>query len=138
LIVDAAGVNGGFPNHLSRCTVITGAVQRNGPPPMAIPDSYFDLHVDYATREITVSGEFDVATAGCLATAMAGFHHAGHGDITILLDGVTFIDAAGIGAISRASRSQIGRGARLGVTGATARVRRVFGLGDLAGLLHAC
>ena len=105
---------------------------------MPLFSSYFDLRVDYATREIAVSGEFDAATAPCLATAIAGFHHAGPGDITIRLDDVTFIDAAGIGAVSNASKAQLGLGRRLSVTGATAKVRRVFGLGNLAGLLHAC
>jgi anti-sigma B factor antagonist len=105
---------------------------------MPIPNSYFDLHVDYATREIAVSGEFDVNTAPCLATAIAGFQNAGDGDITILLDDVTFIDAAGIGAVSQASVAQTDKGARLGVTGATSQVRRIFGLGNLTDLLHAC
>jgi anti-anti-sigma factor len=100
--------------------------------------TYFDLRVDYATREIAVSGEFDVATAPCLATAIAGFQHAARADITILLDDVTFIDAAGIGAVSQASAAQLDRGKCLGVTGASANVRRVFNLGNLSGLLRAC
>ncbi len=105
---------------------------------MPIPNSYFELHVDYATREISVSGEFDVHTASCLATAITGFQHAGGGDITLLLDDVTFIDAAGIGAVSRAHAAQVVRGARLTVTGASDQVRRIFGLGKLADLLDAC
>jgi anti-sigma B factor antagonist len=105
---------------------------------MSIPNSYFDLHVDYGTREITVSGEFDVSTAPCLATAVAGFQRAAAGDITIVLDDVTFIDAAGVGAVVLAEAAQSDRGECLGVTGATAKVRRVFALCDLNDLLHAC
>jgi anti-anti-sigma factor len=105
---------------------------------MPIVNTYFDLQVDYATRQITVSGEFDIATAPCLATAIAGFQHAADGDITIRLDEVTFIDAAGISAVSSANVAQKNQGARLWVCGATAKVRRVFGLGNLAGLLQTC
>jgi anti-sigma B factor antagonist len=107
-------------------------------PPVPIANSYFDLHVDYATREIAVSGEFDAATALCLATAITGFQRAKVGDITILLDDVTFIDAAGLGAVADAGVAQREHGARLGVTGANAKVRRMFNLGHLTGLLHAC
>lgn len=100
--------------------------------------TYFDLRVNYATREIAVSGEFDVATAPCLATAIAGFQHAAQANITILLDDVTFIDAAGISAVSQASAAQLVRGKCLSVTGASAKVRRVFSLGNLTDLLQAC
>jgi anti-sigma B factor antagonist len=102
-----------------------------------ITNSYFDLRVDYSTRQITVSGEFDVATAPCLATAVAGFQRAAAGDIILRLDDVTFIDAAGLGAVVSARTSQVDRGVRLGVTGASTRVRRIFDRGDLADLLEA-
>jgi anti-anti-sigma factor len=97
---------------------------------------YFDLHVDYATREIAICGEFDFGTAQCLATAVAGVQRAAAGDITIGLDDVTFIDAAGLGAVVEARAAQIDRGARLTVTGASADVRRVFSRGRLANLLQ--
>lgn len=103
-----------------------------------VPHVYFQLLVDYATREITIGGEFDSSTAPCLATAIAGFQHAARADITIRLDGVTFIDAAGIGAVARANAAQLRNGARLWVTGVTARTRRIFTLGHLSDLLDAC
>lgn len=99
-------------------------------------DLYFDIHVDYPSREIALSGEFDVATAPCLATAIAGFQRVADGDITVRLDDLTFIDAAGLGALGSASSSQADRGERLTVTGADARVRRLFLLGKLDELLN--
>lgn len=102
---------------------------------MTTPNLYFELHVDYETREIAISGEFDVATAQCLATAVAGIQRSATGDITIGLDDVTFIDAAGLGAVVSAKRTQVDRGAGLAVTGASSAVRRAFTHGQLAGLL---
>jgi anti-anti-sigma factor len=104
---------------------------------MPLNESYFSLQVNYACRLIRVVGEFDVATAACLATAITGFQRAGPGDITIDLDEVTFIDAAGIGAIATARTAQTARGDRLDVTGATVGVRRIFGLVDQTELLCA-
>jgi anti-anti-sigma factor len=103
---------------------------------MTTADLYFDMHVDYPTREIALCGEFDAATAPCLATAIAGFQRVADGHITIRLDDLTFIDAAGIGAVDRANSSQTNRGEHLTVTGADVNVRRVFLLGKLAELLN--
>lgn len=97
---------------------------------------YFDLHVDYPTREITVRGEFDAATASCLATAVAGFQRSALGDITIHLDDVTFMDMSGLTAIADARSAQRERGDDLAVLGANAEVRRLFILGKLAQLLR--
>jgi anti-anti-sigma factor len=68
---------------------------------------------------------------------VAGVQRAARGDITIVLDDVTFIDAAGLGAVADASSAQSARGARLSVTGVTAKIRRMFELGQLTGLLRA-
>lgn len=99
-------------------------------------DMYFNIYVDYSIGEIAVVGEFDVATACCLGTAVAGFQRAGIGNITIDLDGVTFIDAAGLDAVVSAQSVQTGRGSRLTVVGATGTVRNVFDKARLAGLLQ--
>ena len=106
--------------------------------PTPVPAVYFELHVDYATREIDIRGEFDCNTASCLETAVTRLQHAARADITIRLDEVTFIDAAGIGAVAGAISAQTHTGAVLRVTGVTSRVRRVFTLGGLGELLHSC
>lgn len=115
----------------------TGRVGSAGVPTI-ITNFYFELSVDYTTREINISGELDINTASCLATAIKGFQHRARADITIRLDHVTFIDAAGIRAVASASTAQLRQGARLGVTGVTADVRRAFTLGDRSELLCAC
>ena len=98
---------------------------------------YFDLQLDYPTREIALFGELDIATADCLTTAVSGIQRAAVGEITIRLDDVTFIDAAGIGAVDRANSSQTDLGEHLTVTGADTSVRRVFLLSRLESLLNA-
>jgi anti-sigma B factor antagonist len=103
-----------------------------------VPLVYFELHVDYATREIDIRGEFDCNTASCLATAVTRLQRAARADITVRLDDLTFIDAAGIGAVAGANTAQTHTGAHLRLTGVTARARRVFTLGGLGELLHAC
>jgi anti-sigma B factor antagonist len=113
----------------------TWAVQQKTGCRVSMSDLYFQLHIDYSTREIAISGEFDVATAQCLATAVAGVQRAAAGDISIGLDDVTFIDAAGLGAVVSAQSAQVERGSRLTVTGANTTVRRAFTLGRLANLL---
>jgi anti-sigma B factor antagonist len=103
---------------------------------MPMLDSYFDLKIDYATRSISLGGEFDVATAVCLATAVSRFQRAGPGDVTLRIADVTFIDAAGLGAVVNAQSRQAANGACLVVVGATDAVRRVFALGGLTHLLR--
>jgi anti-anti-sigma factor len=100
-------------------------------------DSYFDLNIDYLSRKIVISGEFDAATAQCLARAIAALQRSAGGDITIRLDDVTFIDAAGVGAVDLANSAQSGRGAHLTVVGANADIREVFTVGRLLSLLQA-
>lgn len=56
--------------------------------PLTASESHFDLRVDYATRRIAISGEFDIATAPNLAIAVAAVQRAADGDITIDLDDV--------------------------------------------------
>jgi anti-anti-sigma factor len=112
------------------------AVLRNGRT-MPLNDPYFSLQIDYATRVIDVIGEFDLATAASLATAITRVQCAGPGDITINLYRVTFIDAAGLGSIVTARNAQTSRGDDLIVTGGAGRVRRIFDLLDQTRLLQA-
>jgi anti-sigma B factor antagonist len=102
---------------------------------VAQSDLYFDIKVDYASRRIAVEGEFDVATAPSLATAVARFQRAAPGDITVDLADVTFIDAAGLGALTAARAAQLERGDRLTVDRITAEVRRLFAIAQITDLL---
>jgi anti-anti-sigma factor len=98
---------------------------------------YFDLRIDYSTRQIAVHGEFDAATAPCLATALTGLQRASGGQIGIGLDAVTFMDPVGLGALVGARSAQKDRGDDLVVTGASDRVRRLILRSGLADLLEA-
>jgi anti-anti-sigma factor len=104
---------------------------------VAPSDLYFDIKVDYASRRIAVQGEFDVATAPSLATAVAHFQRAARGDIIVDLADVTFIDAAGLGALAAARAAQQERGDWLTVDRPTAEIRRFFAIADIADLLDS-
>jgi anti-sigma B factor antagonist len=96
---------------------------------------YFDLRIDYSKRHIAMHGEFDIATASCLATALTGLQRSADGDITIGLEDVTFIDASGLGALTGARFAQQDRGHNLTGTGASEQVTRLITMSGLAGLL---
>lgn len=90
-----------------------------------------------AGRRIAVRGELDIAAVAVLADLMATLVTVGPGDTTIDLAGVTFIDAAGLGYLVRLANQLADRGAKLAVVGASPRLRRVFDLVQLGGLLAA-
>jgi anti-anti-sigma factor len=89
---------------------------------------YFDLRVDFPAREIAVWGEFDVATARCLTTAVAKFERSAVGGITIDLANVTHIDSAGVGALTRARTAMRGR---VAFNGGSAALQRLLVQADL-------
>ncbi len=83
-----------------------------------------------ATALITVSGELDIATMPLVRSAVARL--AGHAQVVLDLEGVSFIDAFAVGAIVSAGAS-LGAGAGcLRVVGAAPGVYRVF---ELTGVL---
>lgn len=55
--------------------------------------------------------------------------------LTVDLAEVTFLDAAGLGAIVRLRNDLIAAGGSLRLTGASPRVARIFALGGLAAIL---
>jgi len=80
-----------------------------------------------ATALITVSGELDIATMPLVRSAVAG-----HAQVVLDLEGVSFIDAFAVGAIVSVGAS-LGAGAGcLRVVGAAPGVYRVF---ELTGVL---
>jgi anti-anti-sigma factor len=85
--------------------------------------------IDYRLRRITLRGDIDVAAAPAVIEALTVLHNHTAGDITIRMDDVTFIDAAGLGAIASAR-------SHLTVTGADPQTRRIFTLGRLGDLLQ--
>ncbi len=93
--------------------------------PLTVAGPYFDVRIDYQSREIAVHGELDAATASCLGTAVAGLQRAADGDITVRLGEVTFLDMAGLGALVGARSAQAARGHGLSVVKWSQHARRL-------------
>jgi anti-anti-sigma factor len=83
-----------------------------------------------------VSGEFDAAAVPTLTEVMTLAPDTEPGDITIDLTGVSFIDAAALGYLVGFANHLAARGAKLSVVSASPRLRRVFDIVQLGGLLQ--
>ncbi len=91
------------------------------------------LHVDSRTRvdggtEIEVRGEIDLATVGSLRNAVLDAVGAGARRVHLMLDGVTYIDSAGLGTLIGAHRRLVALGGELVVRCEVERVLRLFRL----------
>lgn len=85
---------------------------------------------------LVVSGELDLATVPLLAAAMAGVLREGARPHVVLdLAGLDFMDAAGLGCITRTERRLSTRGGALVVRGPSPPARRLLELCDLDGLV---
>ena len=104
------------------------------PEPAAVELS---VQFDPTRRRITARGELDLAAVPVLAEVSARVINLDPGDITIDLADVSFIDAAGLGGLTRLANQLADRGAALRVVGASTRLRRVFDIVDLGGMLEA-
>jgi anti-anti-sigma factor len=82
-------------------------------------------------RSLWVSGELDLATAPLLERALEGDVEPGT-DVTFDVDGLRFMDAAGLGVLVRARRS-IGRHGRVVLRDPVPIVQRVLFLTGLDG-----
>ena len=121
----------------------------NGRPPAAVSlsapqagndDAVFadlSVHVDRPERRITVCGEIDVAGVPVLADAMHQLIDLDPGDSTIDLAGVSFIAAAGLGCLVGFANQLANSDAKITVVGASDRLRRVFDIVQLGGLLKS-
>jgi anti-anti-sigma factor len=82
-------------------------------------------------RSLWVSGELDLATAPLLEKALEGEIESGM-DVTFDVDGLRFLDAAGLGVLVRVRRSIGGRG-RVLLRDPAPIVRRVLSVTGLDG-----
>lgn len=85
-----------------------------------------------ADHELRLSGELDIASAGCVRRALA---HIGGRRVVMDVSGLRFIDAAGLSAIALATQGRDGSRRVLSLRGARGLVRRVIELGELGHLL---
>jgi anti-sigma B factor antagonist len=76
---------------------------------------------------ITLAGEIDIAAVAGLNARFSALTSAGR-PLVVDLDQVSFIDAAGLGALARAARQAAASGTALHVVCAVSRTRRLFRL----------
>jgi anti-sigma B factor antagonist len=79
---------------------------------------------------VTVAGEVDFASAAGLRERLVALAAAGR-PLVADLDRVSFIDAAGLGALAGAARHATAHGSSLRVVCGRRQVRRLFGLTQL-------
>jgi anti-sigma B factor antagonist len=96
-----------------------------------------DLSLDAMEKRrsvvITAVGEVDVASAAELERYIRDYVDR---DVTVDLNGVTFMDSSGITVLVRVQRLVIDGGHMLRVTGERANVRRVLEIAGLYDALH--
>lgn len=97
--------------------------------------AHLRVDIDHERREIEISGELDYASRSSVTDSTAELNEDGPGDIDLDLDGVTFIDAAGVGAVVAADNEQVRRDTALNVRSRSQVVRRMFQLCGLSRLL---
>ena len=96
-------------------------------------ESGFMVRVDGGTPAVVrVKGEFDLAGVPQLLSALARLD----GGIELDCSGLTFIDAAGLGALVKAHRACAARGGRLIVVDPSRAVIRLLRLVELDTVLH--
>jgi anti-sigma B factor antagonist len=95
------------------------------------------LHLDRSERRITVCGQIDFAAVPLLADAMHQLIDLDPGDSTIDLAGVSFIAAAGLGCLVGFANQLANSDAKITVVGASDRLRRLFDIVQLGGLLKS-
>lgn len=89
-------------------------------------------HLD-GHAELLLIGELDIATAPILLGAIDRLVLDGQRDVRLNLSGLTFLDAAGLGALVAAAQQLAGLGGRLIVAGARGtplRVLTIFGMAE--------
>lgn len=93
------------------------------------------LHDD-GVALIALTGELDLATCPRLGSAVDGVLAGGLSCVLVDLDGLTFCDSTGLGALLRASRQVTEAGGSLVLAGARGAVQRLLVLTNLAAALR--
>jgi anti-sigma B factor antagonist len=83
---------------------------------------------------VWVRGEHDASTVAALSETLAGATAIDHADVIVDLGGMTFMDAATVGAIVQARVSLRARSRHLSVRSPSAFVARIFDICDLTDL----
>jgi anti-sigma B factor antagonist len=103
------------------------------------PDGHPLLSIDSALdgplATLSATGEIDLATVGHLRTAFDDCLEQGAVDLTIDLDGVSYIDSAGLGFVVSAHKRVLANAGSLVVRCSQPRVLQLFEITRLTGLL---
>lgn len=94
-----------------------------------------DRHDDDRGVVLTLSGELDGASAPGLDERLMQILGESHARVLIDLDGLKFVDSAGVSVLIKAKKEAGVRGRRLVLHRPTAQVQRVFALVGLANWL---
>ena len=105
-------------------------VLERGPEPAQDQELTIDIRWEPAYVLVTVAGELDIATARGLYERLSAVTAAGVA-VVADLDQVSFIDAAGLGALARVARYARTHGSSLHVVCARPRTRRLFRLTEV-------
>lgn len=97
------------------------------------------LRIDSSAQDsratIIAAGEVDLATVAQLSTAIADTIQAGATTLTVNLDGVTYLDSTGLGALVGAFKRLTAIGGTLTIRCAQPRLLRLFTVTGLTRLL---
>lgn len=121
------------------CVLPTPPGERAGPELTTIDDDRAlpSFGVTLADRQclVEIHGELDMASAPQLTQMASTLLARGAADSVLDLSGLSFIDAAGLGAVVDLAQRLAAHGATLTVHGASKRARRIFAIGRLECLL---
>jgi anti-sigma B factor antagonist len=84
---------------------------------------------------VGLHGELDLLTAPCLRAELAALIAAGHRDVIVDLEGVTFIDSSGLHVLIEASAAAAQRHGHLSVVCTNPSHLRVFDVAGVSALL---
>ena len=107
-------------------------------PPTSVFEPLASLNVQVRwLRLLRIAGELDLATAPLIRDAAVVLAGSPAEDLVIDMAGVTFIDAAGVGALMTLAHAQSTAGAQLTFVGVPALCREVFALAEAIVLVDA-
>ncbi|RCV49540.1 STAS domain-containing protein [Marinitenerispora sediminis] len=110
----------------------SGAADGAVRPAAAAPLTVVTVHEADGRPLVVARGELDVATADALTEGITAAVERSGGEVTVDLSGITFCDAAGLGALVRAANRTEPVGARLILRAPTARLARLLDVTGLA------
>ena len=94
------------------------------------------VQLNRAERRVSARGELDMVGVPVLTDVLGMLVERDPGDSILDMAGLSFIDASGLGCLVELTSRLAARGAKLTLVGVTPKLRRIFDLADLGGLLE--